>query len=120
VKDKCNKLWAMVVIAKAGGRCQLCGSAAMWSDVLDAHHLYPKGSRPHLRFDTDNGICLCRMNCHRKAHDHPKMFLELLKQFAPAKYEWYMANEDNCKGESHDYDAIWNELNDKLTMLRME
>ena len=35
---------------------------------LQAHHIYPWRRNPHLRFDPQNGICLCRRH-HQEFHD---------------------------------------------------
>lgn len=58
--------WRFTVIARAGGKCQECGTQT----ALDACHLIPKRRRPDLRFDPDNGIAMCR-SCHMK-HDHKR------------------------------------------------
>lgn len=36
--------------------------------ALQAHHIYPWRRNPHLRFDPQNGICLCRRH-HQEFHD---------------------------------------------------
>ena len=44
-------------------RCQICRAAG----GLEAHHVYPKGTYPDLRFVLDNGLALCPP-CHREWH----------------------------------------------------
>jgi hypothetical protein len=57
----CNKLWRLLIYAKApSGVCPRCLKRA-WSD---AAHCFTKGRYPHIRFEIDNGAPLCRV-CHR-------------------------------------------------------
>ena len=53
----CDKLWRDAVIKRAG-QCEWCYS----TKVLQAHHIF---SRTYwaVRFDLENGVCLCRY-CH--------------------------------------------------------
>ena len=53
--------WAIAIKARAGGRCELCGT----TQSLEAHHLLPYSTHPAGRYDLDNGQCLCRA-CHKK------------------------------------------------------
>ena len=46
--------------------CQSCGHFG-GGDPLEAHHVYPKGRFPDLRYVPENGLTLCR-TCHRKWH----------------------------------------------------
>ncbi len=47
-----------VVIARAKGRCQLCGAPG-----CDVHHIMHQGPYPHMRYDLENVILLCK-GCH--------------------------------------------------------
>lgn len=109
---KCRKLWRVVVMEEANDRCLLCGNVAD-----DAHHLFGKKARPQFRHDPNNGIAVCRP-CHRAIHDYAGWELDSCYR---DKYRWYMANKDNKRGagQKPDYEAIYQELNDKLTMMRM-
>lgn len=55
--------WANEVIGAAGGMCELCGGA----EELQAHHIKPVATHPHLAADLVNGLCVCRA-CHLKLH----------------------------------------------------
>ena len=63
------------VCERDGYICQHCKKTFNYSAYFDgernqyvaAHHLKKKRARPDLRFETDNGICLCK-ECHLKAH----------------------------------------------------
>jgi len=48
-------LWCAIVYKKYRGKCIKCGNQA-----CDAHHIFPKGSYPHLKYETLNGVMLCR------------------------------------------------------------
>lgn len=57
IKSWAYHLWAALVYKKYRGKCAKCGSTA-----CDPHHIFPKGSYPHLKYDLDNGIMLCRQH----------------------------------------------------------
>lgn len=58
------RAWRSVVVGRAGGRCQECGSERP-TRRLHAHHLQPVRIRPDLSLDEANGVALCAP-CHRK------------------------------------------------------
>lgn len=44
---------------KAAGRCQACGSPAMFGRIrLEAHHIQPVQVRPDLAAESENLVCL--------------------------------------------------------------
>ena len=51
------------VIARDGGKCQKCGSAAN----LRVHHIASFATNPSLRADINNAVCLCE-SCHLGFH----------------------------------------------------
>ena len=54
----CDRLWKEAIKKRAGGQCEWC----MSRQVLQGHHIF---SRTYwsVRFDLENGVCLCRY-CH--------------------------------------------------------
>lgn len=60
--------WAAKVREKFGNMCQRCGSV---NPKNHAHHIHPRSSRPGLKYDLENGLCVCGL-CHRFIHDHPE------------------------------------------------
>ena len=62
LRSKADKLWYQACIKQHGDKCELCGKPAG-----KAHHFFPKGQYAHLRYDLDNGICLC-LGCHYRLH----------------------------------------------------
>ncbi len=56
--------WAKKVYKKYKNICQKCQQA---NNKLCAHHIYNFNKYPSLRYDVDNGICLCS-KCHNIFH----------------------------------------------------
>ncbi len=61
--ENCLRLWSAFVQARDGHRCVDCRR----SRHLAAHHVCRKSFLPEARFQTGNGITLCR-DCHREVH----------------------------------------------------
>ena len=62
IRKEADKAWQQAIALKWGMLCESCGKVG---NV--AHHYYPKGSHPSLRYDSDNGIYLCQA-CHFLHH----------------------------------------------------
>jgi len=65
--------WVLLVKQRAKNKCEHCGKTT----GLNAHHIYSKSNRA-LRYDLDNGCCLC-VGCHTfsstfSAHKTPMEF----------------------------------------------
>jgi hypothetical protein len=58
--------WAISVYKRDKYICQECGIKCRANNII-AHHIKPFADYPELRFDTNNGITLCR-SCHKKIH----------------------------------------------------
>ena len=58
--------WSKQVRERDGHICQRCKGQG-----IHAHHVAPRGRRPDLKFDVNNGICLC-LPCHDWCHANPK------------------------------------------------
>ena len=78
VKRELDQLWRDVVILKAGGQCEVCGT----EKNVQAHHMY---SRTFIttRFDHKNGVALCPLH-HTlgrfSAHKNGIWFTKWLKE----------------------------------------
>lgn len=61
-----NTKWRNAVYERDKYICQVCGYSK--GGILVAHHIYAYKAYPLLRFNTKNGITLCK-DCHKKFHD---------------------------------------------------
>ena len=61
-EKKMRARWSNIV--RAFGLCERCNSR----EVLQAHHIVYVGRAAHMRYDINNGICLCR-RCHKWIHN---------------------------------------------------
>lgn len=61
--------WRDAVLGRAGYRCERCETSA---NVV-AHHRWSWVNHPELRYDVENGECLCK-SCHGKEHGHSSHF----------------------------------------------
>jgi hypothetical protein len=55
--------WAQEIYKKESYKCQRCGKRGK----LNAHHILSKARVPHLKYNPNNGICLCE-ECHIQFH----------------------------------------------------
>ncbi len=55
--------WRETILSKYEYRCDICKS----KNRLQVHHLYSYQTYPELRYDLENGVCLCR-KCHVQFH----------------------------------------------------
>ena len=62
--------WHNAINHRAGWRCEYCGNYV--EPGTPAHHILEKGKSqyPHLKFDLNNGVCLCP-ECHTKVTFQP-------------------------------------------------
>ena len=58
--------WKRVIKERAKYTCERCG-ALLSGREAQAHHKLPQWFMPELKFDVNNGICLCRA-CHKQIH----------------------------------------------------
>ena len=104
LKRKSDVLWSQII--KRVGYCEICGG----TNSLNAHHII---SRSHyaLRYDIDNGICLCA-GCHRfnknSAHNNPVYFMDWFKTKHPERYEYLLSMKNATRQE--DYEQILKRL----------
>ncbi|WP_434629828.1 HNH endonuclease [Pseudomonas sp. Z1-29] len=60
----CLALWSRFIRARDGYQCIVCDS----DDRIEAHHVFRRTLVPRARYETGNGITLCR-KCHKVAHE---------------------------------------------------
>ncbi len=77
--------WSIKVKEKAGFKCEYCGLEA----PLNSHHIYSRSNKA-VRWDVDNGICLCvghhTFNSRFSAHKTPIEFIEWLIKYKGQEY----------------------------------
>lgn len=70
-----DESWSLLVKLLANHKCEYCGTTR----GLQSHHLYTRKNYS-VRWDTDNGICLCAkhhtLNSRFSAHGTPLIFTE--------------------------------------------
>lgn len=59
--------WSTEIKIYAGWVCEAPGCGELDKTLLEAHHIKPKEQYPELRYDPDNGKCLCIFH-HAMAH----------------------------------------------------
>ena len=57
LEKRCHELWREIVFARAGYKCEYYGCHN--TNQLNPHHYKTKWAYKHLRYDLENGICLC-------------------------------------------------------------
>lgn len=90
---KLLQLWREVVIARAGGKCEYVGCYK--TDNLNAHHVFTRGKKC-VRYDPDNGLCLCPYHHtlgNESAHKDPAFISKITGQqygFRPIRTkQWF-------------------------------
>lgn len=78
------KSWSLRV--RKIGKCNVCGN----TENLSAHHLYDKNTHPTLKYQDENGVCLC-ITCHNNFH---KMYTSA-SQTTPSQYNKFKIIELN-------------------------
>lgn len=80
-----DKIWSLEVKRRAGNKCEYCGK----DHGLNSHHVFSRSNRI-VRWDLDNGVCVCVLH-HVfglfSAHKSPIEFIEWLKE--KRGIEWY-------------------------------
>jgi len=57
--------WSLEIKIRDNFTCYICEQRK--DGQLESHHLYPWASYKELRYDLDNGVCMCK-DCHKKFH----------------------------------------------------
>ena len=78
-QDPKYKAWRATVLKRDGYSCRKCGSKGTKYNPLQADHIKPWSLFPALRFDINNGRCLCR-KCHKKTPTWGKKALDYKRQ----------------------------------------
>lgn len=100
-----NSEWRMSVFRRDDFTCACCG---VRGKPLEAHHIQNFSSNPELRFDTTNGITMCK-NCHSMhiegsfhkiygVRDNSKQQLEEYFETKNTYFKGVFSYEENIKG----------------------
>ena len=76
--DPKHKAWRLAVLLRDNWKCRACGRVCGNKREAHADHIIPVVVRPDLRYDDNNGQCLCH-SCHsRKTNstDQYRVFAE--------------------------------------------
>jgi hypothetical protein len=85
--------WKREVKEIFGNRCFFCGS----NESVEAHHVESFKDNKHLRYDTQNGVCLCRKHHFQYHLDFLGSFkIPATKQSFTRYMEWYLCQLQNC------------------------
>lgn len=80
-----DTLWSEIIKLRAGNKCEYCGKTT----YLNSHHIFSR-SNMSVRWDLENGVCLCaghHMLSNFSAHKSPLEFAEWLRETRGE--EWY-------------------------------
>lgn len=74
-------LWSKCVKLIAKYRCERCNKKGT-DKTLDSHHIYTKGSCSNLKYNLNNGVCLCKGYHRFKVHitNDPELIPLLIKK----------------------------------------
>lgn len=91
VKKSADRLWSQLVKARAGHRCERCGTIPESALAFHAHHVYGR-SNHRLRFEPRNGTALCWTD-HRWAEEMPLEFADWFREHRSEDARW-LASEN--------------------------
>lgn len=82
---ECEDLWSLIVKIRAGHRCEYYNCSYNYN-LLNSHHFYSKGAYSQLKYDIENGICLCVKHhtagfSKEAAHSDPNFNDKILGRF---------------------------------------
>lgn len=91
--ERLDNLWSKKIKIVAGNKCEYCGKTT----GLNSHHVFSRSNK-RVRWDLDNGVCVCVLH-HVfglfSAHKAPIEFLEWLKE--KRGNEWYNRLREKAK-----------------------
>ena len=108
--DKLDKLWSDKV--KSVGKCDYCGKTS----YLNSHHIFSR-SNYSVRWDLDNGICLCSghhtLSSSFSAHKSPAEFTIYIIE--KRGQEWFDSLRSKANNVVKYSDSDLQEMIEKLT-----
>ena len=112
----CDRLWSNIVRINAGFACEHCGKQGK----VDAHHIITRSDK-NLRWDLENGICLCS-GCHTlsskfSAHKTPNEFRIWLEKNFPERYA-NLKFKSNVRQQKQDINVIYLYLQQEMKNIK--
>ena len=115
LEDELDEAWSKLVKLKAGKKCEVCGK----TKYLNSHHIYSRGKHS-VRWNTENGICLCvghHVGFKFSAHKTPTEFTYWLEDYKGKKFMEELKLLANQTANFHEFemkiilDELQNEIN---------
>ena len=88
--------WSLKIKELYGFKCEICGKGSN-QIRLNTHHIFSRANRM-LRWDIDNGCCLCSSHHtlgNFSAHKSPMLFIEFIRE--KRGEEWYQRLRDKAR-----------------------
>ena len=114
--NKLDKLWSELVRLKAGNECEYCHKKGS----VNAHHIFSRSNRA-VRWDTDNGVCLCvahHVFGNLSAHKSPVEFVEWLKDIRGETWYAVLRARANVISKNIDFEAVKEYLTEGIKELK--
>jgi len=120
IDKRLDVVWSQLVKLRAGNKCEVCGTTTN----LNSHHLYSRAKKS-VRWNLDNGICLCvghHIGTSFSAHKTPlafnswlikyksNVFIQQLEIRANIAYKWSVSEKE----------LLLNFLNKELNTLKQQ
>ena len=114
--DMLDSLWSKLVKMKDGNKCMKCEAKTN----LNSHHVITRSNK-RLRWDLNNGICLCALH-HTlsqrfSAHKRPAEFQVWFDKRFPGRSE-HLRTIANSKGQKTDKQLVYRYLKQQEAELR--
>lgn len=114
IEKKLDKVWSELVKIKAGNKCEVCGK----TKSLNSHHIYSR-SKKSIRWDLDNGVCLCvghHIGVNFSAHKTPVEFTDWLMENKGREFMQKLRIKSNITShyDYFDKEMILKELQSKI------
>ena len=104
---RADRIWFEKLLKE---KCEVCGKPA-----IQVHHFFPKGLYGHLRYNTSNGVSLCR-GCHFLIHHADPKIRDKIIEVRGKK--WYDELKEKSKEIhiSHKTIKYYEEIISKLSL----
>ena len=116
IDGKLDEAWSLAVKHKAGWKCEVCGKKS----PLNSHHIYSR-SNISVRWDLENGICLC-VGHHTfgkfSAHLSPVEFTYWLEEYKGKEFMEMLMRKahSTLKLTKPEKEQLYNELKQKYDL----